>query len=341
MIQRFTDTFASNPPPEVKMLLELMATVLSDEQYRGLVAKTLSKGHNFAQRKPLLDLGFFSLTDLFSLLLGESKRTTLNSRTVSALLRRLADWSLVTDNDFEMSGQLVRYQWVKGQIELFATLGILDNVLLGRPHIVTKYTPSIPAIIVEKEGAEFVGTGFLIHDHHRGKHFDGNGFVVTAKHNVDPAENIRFLRFDSSASIEFTPGSADWHHHPTLDIAAMAVSVKGLVTPIYPFGEQLVLSRTISLGYPKISTTDGLYLLAHSGELNAIVSSYMGGKKYLIISNNVSPGSSGRPILDDAGLCIGMVTRSFETEYDGGISKANAAIPASEIHAFIGSLRRS
>jgi hypothetical protein len=36
-----------------------------------------------------------------------------------------------------------------------------------------------------------------------------------------------------------------------------------------------------------------------------------------------------------------MVTRSFETEYDGGISKANAAIPASEIHAFIGSLRRS
>jgi hypothetical protein len=315
-----------------------MTIVMSDDQYQALVVDALSAGFDWERRKPLLLAGYFSLIDFFSLLSKAGATAGVDVRNTSLLLKQLIDWSLVVDNDFQLPNQFVRYQWIKGQIGLFNTLKILDNVLLGRLHIVNKYAPSIPAIIVEKAGTEFVGTGFLVHDHYKGKHFDGDGFVVTAKHNVDPTENIRFLRFQSSETIAFTAASTDWRRHPTLDIAAMPVCVKGLVTPIYPLGEPLVLSRTVSLGYPKISTTDGLYLLAHSGELNAIISSYIDKKKYLIISNNVSPGRSGSPSLDDAGLCIGMVIRAWGTEYEDGISKANAAIPANEIQQFIASL---
>jgi S1-C subfamily serine protease len=74
--------------------------------------------------------------------------------------------------------------------------------------------------------------------------------------------------------------------------------------------------------------------LAHGGELNAIVSSYH-GDQHLIISNLVAPGNSGGPVLDEAGVCVGMVVNSLETTHDGGISTANAAIPSSVVLDFI------
>ena len=74
--------------------------------------------------------------------------------------------------------------------------------------------------------------------------------------------------------------------------------------------------------------------MAHGGELNASVKSYNGGE-HLIISNMVAPGNSGGPVLDEAGLCIGMVVSAFETAHEGGISTANAAIPSGPILDFI------
>jgi len=38
------------------------------------------------------------------------------------------------------------------------------------------------------------------------------------------------------------------------------------------------------------------------------------------------------------GLCVGMVIRALETEHEGGTSKRNIAIPASEIQRFIQTL---
>jgi S1-C subfamily serine protease len=212
---------------------------------------------------------------------------------------------------------------------------------LGRTHIVGKYAASIPALIVEKEGVERVGTGFLVHDHYGGKQFEGIGYIVTARHNVDPADGIKFLRFGDSTSNNFKPIAAKWFLHPDRDIAMIPVRTNPMLSPIYPFGTAAVLSRTISLGYPTISSTIQPYLLAHNGELNAIVESYLDHKQYLLISNDVSPGNSGGPVLDDAGLCIGMVVRALEGEYDGGTSKANAAIPAKEIQEFLSSITKS
>ena len=218
---------------------------------------------------------------------------------------------------------------------MFSALNILDNILFGRSYIVEKYAPSVPSIHVNKNGTEQIGTAFLVRNHSPGKNH-GQTFLVTARHNVDPDEKITFLKFNGLASYKAL--SPTWRFHPERDLAAMPVSTAPTITPIYSLGAAVILSRTISLGYPKISSTDQAYLLAHNGELNAIVTSYLDRKQYLIISNDVAPGSSGGPVLDDAGLCIGMVVRALEGKYEDGVSKANAAIPASDIQEFIASI---
>lgn len=54
----------------------------------------------------------------------------------------------------------------------------------------------------------------------------------------------------------------------------------------------------------------------------------------LIISNLVAPGSSGGPVLDRAGRCVGMTIQWLEGEYEGaGYSKFSAAMPKSVIVA--------
>lgn len=335
MIARFSDSFHNARPPEYDALIRLLVAFLSDEQYNALLEKQLKPMPRFAERRKLLELGHFSLFDLINLLLATGAENGVNPRTVAELLRRLTEWSLVTDNDMGMDGQTVRYQFNKAAIGLFGTLGLIDNVLLGRAHIVAKYKASIPAIVVEKDGRERIGTGYLVHNHYKGQHFSGQGWIATARHNIDPDAGIKFLRFAETDPVTYHPLRDSWILHKTRDIAAMPVQVMGIATPIYPFGTAAVLSRTISMGYPTISSTDRAYLLAHNGEVNATVTSYMDQQEYLLISNSVAPGNSGGPVLDDAGLLVGMVVQALEGEYEGGISKANAAIPALEIMSFL------
>jgi S1-C subfamily serine protease len=226
----------------------------------------------------------------------------------------------------------VNYRWNTSRIGLYATLGIVDNILLGPSYVARKYSASVPAVFVRKGDDEYTGTGFFTS-------MVGDGaksVIVTAKYNVDPGENISFMRLGDAGGCKFNPVNGNWVLHPKLDLALLEVYCHGTApAPIFPLGHPSVLSRTITLGYPAIATTDSAYLLAHGGELNAIVNTYYGEVR-LIISNVVGPGNSGGPVLDEAGLCLGMVVSSFETRHEGGTEKANSAIPAREIFDFMG-----
>ena len=96
MTQRVSDTFGLNPPKEVTLLLRLLDNVvLTDEAYRAFVTGTLGKSHNFAQRKPLLELGHFSTSDLCTMLIEmDAERAGVNLPTVLALLKQMMDWGL-------------------------------------------------------------------------------------------------------------------------------------------------------------------------------------------------------------------------------------------------------
>jgi S1-C subfamily serine protease len=331
MIGKLKDWIAANPPWELQELIKLVGTVLIEDQYSALVKERLGRSPDFAKRERLLESGYFIGLDFARLVLGKRADNDMSLPTVGSLLEQLIEWMLVTDMGVLGPDTQVRYRWNKPQIALFNRLRILDNVLLGPTYVAQKYRQSVPAVFVQKHGDKYTGTGFLATNRGDAKKF----VIATAKHNVDPADGITFIGFNSPEDVSYTSLAENWTLHPQLDIALMPVTCSGAAIPIYPVGDAGVLSRTITLGYPRIATTDGPYLLAHGGEVNAIVSSYY-GERCLIISNVVAPGNSGGPVLNEAGLCVGMVVNSFETEHEGGVkSTANAAIPSSAILEFI------
>jgi V8-like Glu-specific endopeptidase len=330
MISKLLDTVGTSPPAEVTALIKLMETAVQDDKYRQLVNDHLSTSPQFQERKILLETGHFSGMDLLQLIhaCGDGKGTRLP--VLTPLVSQLVDWGLVSDSGVALPNALVRYNWHKERIARFTALNILDNVLLGPSYVAQKYRQSVPAIFVKKGQDELTGTGFLASNKINGtKHV-----IVTAKHNVDPTEGITFSGFGSPDGVTYRALAEAWMLHPSVDLAAMPVECSEAPISIYPVGEARILARTITLGYPRIATAADTYVLAHGGELNAVVTGF-DKQDYLIISNVVAPGNSGGPVLDESGTCIGMVVRSFETVHEGGVSSANAALPAAAIFNFL------
>ena len=326
MIGTLLDTIASSPPQELKALVKLMGIAVQDAEYRLLVNNELTKFPEFQSRKALLESGFFSGRDFSQLVLACGDGSGANLQILTSMLHQLKDWMLVDDIGLLLSNGYVRYKWKKERIALFIALRILDNIVLGPTYVAQKYQQSVPPIFVKKGEDEYTGTGFIATNRADAK----KHVIVTARHNVDPHEGIAFRAFGLAQGVSYSPLATDWLLHPKLDLAVMPVECSESPIPIYPVGRASVLSRTISLGYPRIATTDAPYLLAHGGELNAIVTTYYGEER-LIISNVVAPGNSGGPVLNEAGLCVGMVVNAFETAHEGGVSTANAAIPSNAI----------
>ncbi len=330
MITKGRDTIGIAPPKEVTALIKLLETVIINEKYLHLVNSELHNSHDFEVRKSLLTSWHFSGSDFMSLLGANGDGKGVLFYIADSLLKQLIEWGLVGDVGFFIQNAYTRYQWHKSRIELFSSLQILDNILLGPAYVAQKYRSSVPALLIKKGEDHHIGTGFLATNQGNLK----RSVIVTAKHNVNPADETIFQSFSSANGIKYELLSEDWTLHPSLDIAFLPVSCSAPVTPIFLVGDAQVLSRTITLGYPRIATTDAPYLLAHGGELNAIVSTYH-GETHLVISNIVAPGNSGGPVLDEAGLCVGMVVQSLETTHEGGKSSVNAAIPSKAILDFI------
>ena len=328
MITKLHDAIAANQPREVWALIKLMGIVVLDQTYQELIVSELKTLPNFEKSRSLLEAGFFSGDDLVHLVHACGNGSGTNISVLSSLLIRLNEWMLVTDNGLLTPS--LRYKWNKDRIALFLTLKILDNALLGPSYVAQKYRQSVPPIFVKKDGNEYTGTGFLVTSRGDARKY----VIVTAKHNVDFNDGFQFTSFGSADETTYTPLASKWELHPKLDLALMPVQCSETAIPIYPVSSASILSRTITLGYPRIATTDRPYLLARGGELNASVSNYY-GEKSIIISNIVAPGNSGGPVLDEAGLCVGLVVRAFETHHEGGVSAANAAIPSSEVLDFI------
>jgi S1-C subfamily serine protease len=184
------------------------------------------------------------------------------------------------------------------------------------------------AIEVVKGEDIHVGTGFFVNS---GVH---GAVLVTAKHNIDPDEGVSVRGLVGASGSRYQIKS-EWIRHSTADLAFVPIELRGEPDPINLASSSEILEQTITLGFPKVSTADDAYLLAHRGELNAKIKSYQDQSEYLLISNIVSPGSSGSPVLNMDGEAIGLVVRSLETRHEGGINTVSSAVPAQAIAQFI------
>ncbi|CUX57212.1 S1 family peptidase [Agrobacterium genomosp. 13] len=331
MVARLLDEIATNPPKEIIALIKLIGLAAQDAPYREFLNSNSTTLADFDTRKSLLEMGYFDTQDFLHFVhaCGDGEGTSTSA--LMPLFRRLIEWGLVVDQSMFGGRALISHTWNKARIALFVTLRIVDNILLGPSYVARKYRGSVPALYVRRGGDEFTGTGFIATNRGDG----GKCVIVTAKHNVDPNDNIIFVGLNQPDGSILKPINGEWILHPKLDLALLEVECDDTVAPIFPIGSPSVLTRTITLGYPGIATTDSSYLLAHGGELNAVVNTYHGEDR-LIISNLVAPGNSGGPVLDEAGLCLGVVVNSFETQHEGGTEKASSAIPARHVLDFIG-----
>jgi hypothetical protein len=217
-----------------------------------------------------------------------------------------------------------------------------DNYRYWARQIFATYRNSVAYLTtVDPNGNEGIGSAFHV----------GDGVFITARHVVEDRliskvgfddDSVIYLLTDmavKSAShcmpnITITNGPL-FHSDPSVDIACFQLSI----TPnsFIPLGGhlddflsqyELVLYRTIAMGYPPIPLSDRPVLFASTGEVNALVDLYMGTKHpHFIISSMARGGYSGGPVIvaynednaDGGTALLGVVTQSLVT--NGGAAE--------------------
>ena len=169
----------------------------------------------------------------------------------------------------------------------------------------------------------------------------GDGVFVTARHVIEhrTINNVEFG--DSAVKQELLQVQQYWgarshgdvhivegpsfHPEPQVDVACFRV--KPYPKAWIPLGGhldnyltqyELVLYRTLLLGYPPVPLTAEPILVASVGEINALVDLYIGGHPHFIISTMARGGFSGSPVLvaynednPEGTAVLGMVTQSL------------------------------
>lgn len=219
MAPKLSDLISVLRPKEAISLVRLMECVLDKERYASLIEARLSNTPRYNERKQLLAAGHFSGSDLATLLMATGPDSGVSLSILGPLIARLIEWNLAGDADLLVPTGMTRYHWNAKLIRQFKEFGILDNVLLGPSYVVQKYQRSVPAILVTRGDDIHTGTGFLVSSKH-------GPVIVTAKHNVDPDNAIKFDRFHSEEGETYQALKDQWILHGTQDIAFIPVTVE-------------------------------------------------------------------------------------------------------------------
>lgn len=216
-----------------------------------------------------------------------------------------------------------------------------------------KYRPCIVRIVVRTNAGDLsTGTGFHI----------GDGLVVTARHVL----RERFLKpgivgeveaerdttiFSITRDIDgqsLTMSRAYYHGDFRVDLAILETDfeVYGFSDPTtgrglakgrsvsIPIGShvddwisnQLVLSKVLIMGYPKIPWAESSVLVTTEAEVNALVQSVLVPHPYYIVSSMARGGFSGAPVISEAGVVIGVIVEALYGDHKPEETGFNTAI---------------
>lgn len=191
-----------------------------------------------------------------------------------------------------------------------------DHTDLG--FLYQKFKRCIVRVVRESDIGDLeTGTGFHI----------GDGYLVTARHLLggrsiavhgpfnQPLQIDRILEPEDPAvdlAVLATDFSLDHYLHRTT-IIGFPESQKVDAIPIAStlddwVGDELVGTRILLPGYPRIPLTDRPTLVAVAGEVNAVVTKYVGDQHiYFVVSPLARGGFSGGPLLSEWGFAIGVL----------------------------------
>ena len=208
----------------------------------------------------------------------------------------------------------------------------LKNLFFGPSYLASAYSNALVAIDVCKDGRDFRGSGFLVQTS-----IDSPVWLVTCKHNVDPNDGILLSKISNKNQ---TIGNySDFAISEQYDLAISRVEANRSQIYFRLFSGFEIFDPVFTLGFPNVPCAE-TELIGHRGELNGVANLYLQKHEALIISNYMTPGSSGCPVLRSDGLCIGMTIKWLEGEWEGESARFSAALPASEIGAQIDALAK-
>jgi len=228
------------------------------------------------------------------------------------------------------------YKFNSGIFAAYDKARILEYAVFGVNYIVESTRKSIPAINVKTpEGDIHSGTGVLVK-------LPNIGFaLLTNKHVVAGMELIS-IKADGTTYIQ----KSDPIMSTEFDLCAIPVDRPQDADVLSMTVDPPILTPVISIGYPLIAAAADQYALAHRGEINGEIYS-LDGKKFLAISNHVTPGNSGGPILNEQGEIVGLVTQSQIGDFGTEDSPAGTyrsiyhlAIPPSTIIKFVNDIEK-
>lgn len=257
----------------------------------------------FETKKNRVKLGMFAVLDLIVIADACAKRDGLadfhqNELIWNAVLRRLLKFGYVTEAQYDIRPE---YQINLGFAVLRAML-LVDNVVFGPAHMVNSRRKAIPAINVKLPSGDLhCGTGLLIS--YSSKSMTRSA-ILTNRHVLEGNEITSIVADDFTYVTSGDPSLCDF-----ADLAIVPVENKNLPLVFMLAPQARLLSSVISVGYPIIPTAAEQVALCHKGEINGAIKDIR-GQEFLAISNHVSPGNSGGPLLSEEGYCVGVVTQS-------------------------------
>lgn len=248
-------------------------------------------------------IGLFSL-ELFQAMIcgGDSFKPML----VSILWDRLLDAGIVMKSMPAAKGiPFADHQINQPLLAWHLQDGTFINLFASPARLPERYASAVAAVDVILNGDQSRGTGFVV-QRARQQYF------VTCKHNVDPADGIKLETVTSAAGEPLQLGEIVLSERYDIAVARLTCSVSG---PCFVFSDVVeVFDEVFTLGYPLVPRAEST-LLGHRGEMNGRTNLYMERCPALLISNLVSPGSSGGPVLTRDGHCVGMTIRWLEGEW--------------------------
>lgn len=224
-----------------------------------------------------------------------------------------------------MPNSIITHQVDGVKLLLLVTTRTMLNIFSPPSSLSQRYSKSLLAVDVLKAGSAHRGSGFLL----RTKE---GSFVVTCKHNIDPSEGITDVVVSDLDELKLDIGTPLLHAE--LDLACIPVDLTGDQPVFFAGGKAAMFDEVYTLGFPMVPGGSST-LVGHRGEVNGHTDLYLAKSPALLISNLVSPGSSGCPVLTREGFCVGMTMRWVEAESEQGGARFSCALPASSITEFL------
>jgi Trypsin-like peptidase domain len=288
--------------------------------------RVLGEGARFAnivhidEKIALARQNFFSLELFEALICGGSSYKT---GPINYIWRHLKEAQIFLDSLGSRQGIFVDHTLNIAALKIHLNLDTFQNILRPPSTLASRYRNAIVAVDVRNsDGDNNRGTGFIVA-------WGGQQFVLTCKHNVDEETGIALQSLTTAAGTVLNHGTPRFFGKVDLCAYTLDQPVDG---PVFRLSDMVEMFDDVyTLGYPRVPGAHS-DVLGHKGELNGNADMFLDGSSLMIISNLISPGSSGCPVLLSSGLCVGMSIRWLEGRYgaDGDErARFSAALPSS------------